>query len=265
VGKVRSLRAAATFVDRVGIALVFPKPDVVLPSLYEAMAGPGPIRWMEELEDGKAVLTDEVARLWGWKDELAAERLVCAGKHVRGWPSLVSLPILSSLYALTERPGTAEDFRAANLSPLEDEVAEVVREQAPVSSREIRLALGVKDTRAVNRALDALQRMLILTRAGTIEQEQGWPGTAYDILARRYADDLRRIPRPEEARANLARVVLKVVGDLSAADLAAALGFRRAAAADALDRLADEGSARPRQEEGVTIWVTARARPARTR
>lgn len=265
MGRVRSLRAAAEFVDRVGIALVFPKADVVLPSLYEAVAGPGPIRWMDELDDGTATFTDEMARLWGWKDELAAERLACAGKHVRGWPSLVSLPVLSSLYALTGRAGEPDDFRDANLSPLERDVAEVVLAEAPVSSREIRQVLGAKDTRAVNRALDALQRMLILTRAGTIEQEQGWPGTAYDVLARRYARDVRRLPPQPEARTNLARVVLGAVGELSAADLAAALGFRRAQAAEALDRLAEEGGARPRQEQGVTLWRAVRARSARAR
>ena len=113
---VRSLAAAAEFVRRVGIALVFPKPDIVLPSLYAAVAGPGPVRWTDEREDGKLELTPELARVWRWKDELAAEGQVCAGKHVRGWPSLISLESLPSLYSLTGRRGRVHDFRQAPLS-----------------------------------------------------------------------------------------------------------------------------------------------------
>lgn len=255
--RVRSLRAASAFVDRVGLALVFPKADVVLPSLYEAVAGSGPIRWMEELDDGSAALTPEVARLWRWKDDLAAERLACAGKHLRGWPALVSLALLPSLYSLTGRSGRGEDFRDADLSPLEREVAEVVSHEAPVDARGIRETLGTRDTRGVNRALDALQRMLVLTRAGTVDRDQGWPGTAYDVLARRYRKELRRLPGADDARLALASAVLGSAGEVSAADLSGALGLRRAEAAAALDRLVDEGAAGRREEGDIALWVPA--------
>ena len=50
---VRSLAAAAAFVDRVGIALVFPKNDIVLPSLYGAVAGTERlvVRWAPDTRD----------------------------------------------------------------------------------------------------------------------------------------------------------------------------------------------------------------------
>ena len=258
---VRSLAAAAAFVDRVGIALVFPKNDIVLPSLYGAVAGAGPIRWTDEREDGTLEFTPELDRVWRWKDELAAERRVCAGKHVRGWPSLVSLGTLPSLYALTGRSGRAHDFRKAPLSTLEREIAEVVTEAAPVSAPQIRGLLRTPDTGRVKRALDGLQRSLVVTRAGTLEQEQGWPGVAYDLLARRCESSLRPLPKGHEARRNLAATVLRTVRDLSVADLAAAIGLPRSEAATALESLAESGVARLRKENGIAVWRLAGTRP----
>jgi len=59
------------------------------------------------------------------------------------------------------------------------------------------------------------------------------------VLPRRYA--MGRVPDPDQARAHLAAVVLRTAGDLSAADLARALGFSRAEAAVALERAKSEG------------------------
>ena len=122
----RTLADAAAFVDRAGVALVFAKDGVALPGLYEAVAGPGPVRWMEVRDDGTRVMAAAASLVWGWKDELAEARLACAGKHVRGWPALVSLRLLPALYALTGRPGRETDFRDEVLPPLEREVAEAV-------------------------------------------------------------------------------------------------------------------------------------------
>ena len=43
--RARTIEQAAGFVDDVGIALVFGKADIVLPSLWEAIGGPGPLEW----------------------------------------------------------------------------------------------------------------------------------------------------------------------------------------------------------------------------
>jgi hypothetical protein len=237
--RVRSLDAAAAFVDRAGLALVFGKEGVPLPSLLEAVAGRG-APWAEEREDGKLAYTPEMQNVWAWKDELPERRLACAGKHVRAWPALVSLALLPSLYALTGRSGAADDFRDAVMPPLERDVAEaVLAADRPVDAQAVRRAIGVRDTRRVARAIDSLQRQLVLTRAGTIQREQAWPGTAYDVLPRRYA--LGRLPEAEAARADLAAVVLRSAGELSAAELSRVLGFSRAESAAALERVKSEG------------------------
>lgn len=173
--------------------------------------------------------------LWAWKDELPARRLVCVGKHLRGWPALVSLAMLPHLYALTGRAGSPADFRDAVLTPLEHEIAEaVLQTEPPVTAQQIRRMVHRRDAPAVNRAINSLQRNLILTRAGTVDREQGWPAIGYDLLARRYGDRLAGVPAPEPARRELAAAVLRTAGELTADRLARILALTRAEAAAAL-------------------------------
>ena len=54
----------------------------MLPSLWEAATG-------KPVVDRD--FAPDVGLVWGWKDELPGRKLVCAGKHLGGRASLVSL------------------------------------------------------------------------------------------------------------------------------------------------------------------------------
>ena len=258
---VASLRGAAAFVDRVGVALVFPKEDVVLPSLWEAVAGTVEVVWAVRDADGRFVeFTPEMARVWRWKDELPGQRLVCGGKHVRGRASLVSLQLLPALYALTGRDGATADFREATLTPVERDVAELVLETGPSTTPELQDLLAHDERKRVAAAVDALQRALVLTSAGIERRERGWPAICLDLLPRRYAEQLRVLPSADDARQRIAASVLARAGEISAVDLTGALGWRKADAVAALNVLADAGRARVREEDGITLWRARRAR-----
>jgi hypothetical protein len=87
-----------------------------------------------------------------------------------------------------------------------------------------------------------------------------------DLLARRYATHLRRLPEPEDACVRLAEVVLRSAQEVSAADLAAVIGCTRKEAGAALEHLVDAGGARRRDEEGFALYVrssTSRSGPRR--
>src|SRR5919204_1278174 len=87
---VRTLEEAAAFVDRVGIALLFPKDDIVLPSLWEAAGGADEFAVRDA--DGNFVRwTEPMDFVWPTKDELPARKLCAGGKHVRGRPAFVAL------------------------------------------------------------------------------------------------------------------------------------------------------------------------------
>src|SRR6266513_3217115 len=226
--RIKSLEAAAAFVDRVGIAVAWGKADLVLPSLWRGIAGLD-ADWAIRDEDGRPTgFTPEFDRLWRWKDELPERRLACAGKHFGSAALLVAPRLLAAAYALTGRGGTADDFREDELEPLQREVAEAVLENEPLTGREIRRLLGTSDRKAVDRAVSRLQRRLVLTNAGAAEQSQGWRAIRQDIFSRRWRRSLRRLPPEEDARRELAlAVVVAATDEVSAADVAAAVGWRR--------------------------------------
>ena|SRR5580765_5651927 len=243
--RIASIRGAAAWVDRVGLAALFPTDDLVLPSLWEAVTG-------KPVVDRD--FAPDVALVWGWKDELPGQKLVCAGKHLGGRASFVSLELLPVLYALTGRSGQPADFRDEELSPVELDVAEALLESGPVSSAELPSVAG-HERKRVSAAAARLQRRLVVTSAGRQEHDQGWPSVVFDILPRRYGDSLAALPESDDARATLAWTILRAAGEVSAADVAAVIGGTRKQAAAALERLAAEGKARQRDMGEYLLWA----------
>lgn len=252
--RVRSLDEAASFVDRVGIALAWGKVDLVLPSLWEGIAG-FDADWAVRDEAGKPTgFTPAFERFWRWKDELSERRLACAGRHFGSAAFLIAPRLLGAAYALTGRSGTAEDFRDVDLEKLDLEVAEAVLENGPLTGPEIRRLVGTTDRKGVDRAVARLQRGLVLTNAGAVEQRQGWRAIRQDVFARCWKGSLRRLPSENEGRRALALAVLDGAGEISAADLAGAVGWRRKQAEAVLTELVDGGSAGLRDEDGLALW-----------
>jgi chromosome segregation and condensation protein ScpB len=252
--RINSLEAAAAFVDQVCIAVAWGKADLVLPSLWRGIAGPD-ADWAIRDETGKAIeFSPEFRRLWLWKDELPERRLACAGKHFGSAALLIAPRLLAAAYALTGRSGAVDDFRDDELETFEREVAEVVLENEPVTGPEIRRLLGTTDRKAVDRAVARLQRRFVLTNAGAVEQSQGWRAIRQDLFARRWKKSLRRLPAEEEACRELAVAVAAATDEVSAADVAGALGWRRKQAESVLTELSSAGQLTVRQDEGVQLW-----------
>jgi hypothetical protein len=114
--------------------------------------------------------------------------------------------------------------------------------------------LGTTDRKAVDRAVARLQRRFVLTNAGAVEQSQGWRAIRQDLFARRWSKKLRRLPATEDARRELALAVLSGTDEVSAADVAGALGWRRKQAESVLTELASAGKLSVREEESVQLW-----------
>jgi hypothetical protein len=101
----------------------------------------------------------------------------------------------------------------------------------------------------------ALQRALVLTNAGVVAQRNGWGAIAVDVVARRF--DVSKRPAEPEARRLLAATVLASAGELSAADLGGALGWRLKRSREILAELVEEGKAERRELDGLPLWYPA--------
>jgi len=243
---VKTIRGAASWIDRQGIAALFPGSDLVLPSLWEAIAGSRAVEWaVRDEETGKYVsFTPEMAKCWSWKDELPAKGLACVGKHLGRWAALVAPRLVPALAA-------AASERREELGPFQLEVAEAVRSAGPCTGPELRAAVGA-DKKQVDAAVVVLQRALVLTNSGLVEQQQGWGAIAVDLVERRWK--LGRLPREDDARRELARTVLAASGEISAADLGGALGWRLRPSRTELDALVEAGEARVRLEDDLALY-----------
>lgn len=240
MARVRTLEQAAAWVDRVGLALLFPKADVVLPSLWEQVNGSPERNSATRNDDGEFVgWTKEMGFLWGAKDDLPAQGLVCVGKHAARVVACVAPRLVPTFVAAVE-PVEPEGSERALL--------EAVREEGPLTGPQLREALGATK-QEVDKAVAALHRRLLLTNSHLVEDGGAWGALAHDLVARKWPLP-SPLPSREDARSELARVVLAKAGELSAADLAGALGWRRRAAAGVLDEIAES-----REEDGFRVWM----------
>jgi hypothetical protein len=237
---VKTVEEAAAWVDRAGLALLFPKADVVLPSLWEAVNGSADDNWSIRDPDGTFVRwTDELGLLWSAKDELPAQGLACVGKHLARVSACIAPRLLPLLCAQAEREPA---------DGLERELTGAVRSEGPLTGPELRSLVGAPK-RAVDASVAALHRRMVLTSSHLVEQDAGWGALAHDLVDRKWSLP-KRLPDAGVARRELAGLVLERAGELTAADLAGVFGWRRKLAAEVLDELA------PSHEAGdFRIWA----------
>ena len=235
---IRTLAEATAWVDEVGLALLFPKADVVLPSLWEQVNGGPEENWSIRDADGTFVAwTDEMGFLWSAKDDLPEQGLVCVGKHLARVTACVAPRLLPVLVAANGSEGDGEP------------VAEAIGELGPLTGPQLREATGLTK-KEVDRAVASLHHRLVLTSSHLVEQDGPWGALAHDLLARKWRLP-KRLPGRDEARRTLARLVLDRAGELTAADLGGALGWRRREATAILDDVATGHD----DAAGFRIWT----------
>jgi hypothetical protein len=237
---VETLEEAAGWIDGVGLALLFPKADVVLPSLWEQVNGSPEQNWAVRDAEGNFLhWSDELAFLWGAKDDLPEHGLACVGKHVARVATCVAPRLVPLLAAAVEPTETTGDEQA---------VVDAVASEGPLTGPQLRNVTGLPK-RDVDKIVAALHRRLVLTNAYLVEQDGPWGALAHDLVARKWRLPAR-LPEHEDARLALARLLLDQAGELTAADLAGPFGWRRRAAAALLDEIAES-----READGFRIWT----------
>jgi hypothetical protein len=171
--RVRSIARAAAFVDDVGFALLFPTPQLLAPSLWEAVTG-------EDNEPFAAGMGANEQNVWTWKDELPRRGLAWYGTFLTARGSFLSPSLLAALY-----PGNGEvdDHESLPLSPTAHEVARLLAGE-PLPSALLRTLIG--DRNRYQRAVVELQRQLLITAAGVRQNRTGWPSALLELTCRRF-------------------------------------------------------------------------------
>jgi len=224
---IRTLAAAGKWIDRVGLALLFPRADVVLPSLWEQVSGLQEVDWNAE----------PINFLWWAKDALPDEGRACVGKHLGRVASCIAPRLVPVLVAANfEEPENG------------DPVVDAIRGLGPLTGPQLREVTGLAK-KDVDRSIASLHHRLVLTNAHLVDEGSTWGSLAHDLLARKWKVP-KRLPARAAARRELASLVLERTGELTAADLAGVFAWRRKEAAAILD---DVGEGRD-DEAGFRIW-----------
>ena len=225
---IRTLAAAGKWIDRIGLALLFPRADVVLPSLWEQVSGLQEVDWNAE----------PINFLWWAKDALPDEGRACVGKHLGRVASCIA-PRLVPVLVAANGDAAEED----------DPVVDAIRSLGPLTGPQLREVTGLAK-KDVDRSIASLHHRLVLTNSHLVDEGSTWGSLAHDLLARKWKVP-KRLPARDAARRRLASLVLERTGELTAADLAGVFAWRRKEAAAILD---DVGDGRD-DEAGFRIWT----------
>lgn len=223
--KLGSLTAAGKFVGKVGFALLFPAEKIMVPSLYEATAGPDAIPFQLGMGDPES-------KVWQWKDELPDAGLAWSGKLIHKRSSLLSPELLGLLY---EGDGEPEDHRSFQLMPEAHRIADALA-GGPLPTSALREIVG--DRSRYDRAITQLQTHLLVSSAGTHEQRAGWPAVLMDLTCRLF--DVGQAP----SRAVAAQRFLATLVQATPVQLAKTFGWTTADARSELDKLVAVGQAK---------------------
>ena len=182
--RVRSVRTAAEFVNRVGVCSTFYRFPDGLACLWEAVVGRERPRWPRHSHHDAGI-----GLTWELKDTLPAKRRCYYGKLVKRRPVLVALDLFPAFYALVRGRQRARDFgaeyRAGRMSAPAKRLMDSFFRESPQYTRGLRadtFMLEPGKTREFERAMAELQQGLWIVKT----EERYEPSFSYrwDLLER---------------------------------------------------------------------------------
>lgn len=230
--RVRTMNEAARFIDDVGFCLLFASAQKLeLPSLFEAVKG----RRDAHIEDWDA----DSDRVWVWKNDLPASKRAYYGKAIAGKPVFISLKILPYLYALNARD-VREEYRHGRMSHAAKRVYDALHERGPMPTMALRAAAGFgRDTNRYHRALDDLQRALVVMPVGAVIERGAWASQIFGLVAQWFPRQIERAERIDEraARREIVRRYVRTVVAAKPGMIARLFGMPREDVSMAADEL----------------------------
>ncbi len=191
--RVQTMRDAARFIDAVGFCLLFASTrNVELPSLFEAVKG----RRDAHIDDWDA----DSDRVWGWKNDLPATRRAYYGKALTGKPMFISLEMLPYVIALAAPANVRAEYQRGRVSQEAKRVHDALAAMGPTPAMALRAATGLDNAR-YHRALDELQRALVVAPVGATLERGAWASQIFDLVARWFPRQCERAQKIDTAAA----------------------------------------------------------------
>ncbi len=244
--RLKSATAIRAFVDEAGFCMLFPIQGIVLPNVYQAVAG--------FAKDMTAKHDDPVLSLtWGTKDTALDKRWWYYGKLLRGKATLISIAMLPQFYALSENFGNdeedyLEEYNAGALSADAKNIYEALLKHGALHAIELKRKAnlyGDESKGRFDKALTELQVGLKVLPVGIAEAGAWRYAFVYQIVSRWLPDipkQAEKIGR-NEARDAILRTYLCNVVYTSPKEIVKTFGWKKAEAEAALARLIERGGA----------------------
>ncbi len=198
--RIQTLDAAARWLEDVGLAWLFASTQAIeLPSLYEAVKG----KRDAHIEDWD---TDS-DRVWAWKNDLPAEQRAYYGKALaNGKPVFIARSLLPHLLTVNAPENFATAYAQGRISHAAKRIHDALRDLGPTPTLALRAAAGFdRDGAAYHRALDELQRALVILPCGAAMERGAWASQIFDLVAHWFPQEAARAQKLE---LNAARRIL---------------------------------------------------------
>ena len=207
---------------------------------------------------------------WDWKQTLPGRKACYYGKVLRQRGTFISWPWFPYFRAAYGDPRSYRRlYREGLLDRTEKQLLDLLEQNGPMLTRELRLAFGPRskaNTRRVKAVLVELQRRFLVTAAGG--STEGWSHHRWELVERwvrpALLTEADRLSRPEAQEKLIGRLVRNLVAT-TAGDIAWVFGWERAEVEPIVARLLAAGAlavaAAPELEGEVLIpspWPRAR-------
>ncbi|MBN1137985.1 MAG: winged helix DNA-binding domain-containing protein [Anaerolineae bacterium] len=185
--RVTSEAEALSFLDDVGLCLLFSDRAIELPTLWGAICGRDR-RAPEQHNDY------ELGLAWNWKDSLPVAGKVLYGKFLRRKPVFIALDLAPYFYALSPNYGdpTADyldDYRDGRLPVESKQVYEALLEHGALPTSRLRLEAGLGgkgNAGRFDRALADLQMEMRIVKVAISEANRWGYCYVYDLFSRHF-------------------------------------------------------------------------------
>lgn len=233
---------AVEYVNQRGFVFFWPIRNVLLPSLWTAVAGDRPVA---DAHDDPGHVT------WGWKDALVGSHQWYYGKILRKRSTMVAMAVAPYFYALTENYGSPEEdhltlYEQGRLTMEARQVYEAILDHGPLDTIALRKAARLSSQESegrFNKALTDLQSDFKLVPVA-VTQAGAWRyAFAYDIVARHYPEivEAARFIGEVDARTTLAQHYFRAVGVAQPRQLTSMFGWYPRQTESTIQRLVETG------------------------